>query len=138
MIRKASLKDAQELFSCENQLFSSLDFPLSLGSFYYHLKRNDIFIFIKDNNIVGYILWLKRKDYYRLYSIGVLKEFRGLNIAQRLLEFSFETLDTNSYSLEVKTTNSGAIRLYEKNGFKIKKVLTAYYPNNIDGYLMQK
>ena len=138
MIRKATIADVKLLFRLEKELFSQDNFPLSLGSFYYHVKHNDLFIAQKNNTIIGYILWLKRKHYYRLYSVGVAQQFRGAGLAQSLLTYSFNHLNAPSYTLEVKTTNTQAIKLYEKNGFKTKKVLPNYYPDDIDGYLMRK
>ena len=138
MIRKAISADAKELFILEYSIFSKDDFGLSLSSFYYHIKRNNLFVFIKGNKIVGYILWLERKKYFRLYSLCVNSNYRGLGIAQQLLEFSFACLAKEYYSLEVKATNLEAIRLYEKNGFTIQKILVNFYPNNVDGYLMIK
>lgn len=138
MIQIATLKNAKELFDLESSVFSRDDFPMSLNSFYYHIKNNLLFISLERGKIVGYILWLKRKEYYRLYSLCVDKEVQGKGIAQELLEYSFEKIALKSYSLEVKITNEKAIKLYEKNGFKKVKILKNYYPNGIDGYLMRK
>jgi ribosomal protein S18 acetylase RimI-like enzyme len=90
-----------------------------------------------DEKIVGYILWLERKNYFRLYSLAIDINFQGLGIASKLLEYSFEKLRNKNFSLEVKTKNIKAIKLYEKYGFKIKKVLKDYYEDS-DGYLMIK
>jgi len=138
MITQAKIEHAKALLTLENQLFSKDDFPMSIGSFYYHIKRNHLFIYMQDNKIIGYVLWLKRQKYYRLYSLGVVKEFRTSGVAQSLLSYSFEHLKTPAFSLEVKTTNTNAIKLYEKNGFKIQKRLIGYYPNHCDGYLMKR
>lgn len=138
MITQAKIEHAKALLTLENQLFSKDDFPMSIGSFYYHIKRNHLFIYIQDNKIIGYVLWLKRQKYYRLYSLGVSKEFRSSGVAQSLLNYSFEHFKTPAFSLEVKTTNKNAIKLYEKNGFKIQKLLPEYYPNHCDGYLMKR
>ena len=138
MIIQANIKHTKALLALEIELFSKDDFPLSIGSFYYHIKRNKLFIYIQDSKIIGYILWLKRQKYYRLYSLGVSKEFRTSGVAQKLLTYSFDHLDTLAFSLEVRTTNQNAIKLYEKNGFKIQKLLTDYYPDHCDGYLMKR
>ncbi len=138
MITKANIKHAKELLKLENELFAKDDFPLSIHSFYYHIKKNSLFIYLQDNKIAGYILWLKRRKHYRLYSLGVSENFRSSGVAQSLLLYSFKHLTIPSYTLEVKTTNHSAIKLYEKNGFKIQKLLTDYYPNHCDGYLMEK
>ncbi len=138
MILRATLEHLNALAALENELFSRDDFSLSRGSFSYHIKRNDLFVFMHEEEVVGYILWLKRKTYYRLYSLGVSKQFRGIGVAQALLAHSFELLKAFYYTLEVKTTNQSAISLYEKFDFTKQKVLKSYYPNKRDGYLMRK
>jgi ribosomal-protein-alanine N-acetyltransferase len=69
--------------------------------------------------------------------LAISKKFQNQGLAKRLLDYSFEHLKEKSFSLEVKVSNTGAIKLYEKFGFKIKKVLQNYYENE-DGYLMEK
>ncbi len=138
MIMRATREHLNALVALENSLFPKDDFPLSRGSFSYHIKKNDLFVFMHEGEVAGYILWLKRKTYYRLYSLGVSAQCRGSGVAQMLLAYSFGLLKSTSYTLEVKTTNLRAISLYEKFGFTKQKILKGYYPNNRDGYLMRK
>jgi ribosomal-protein-alanine N-acetyltransferase len=138
MIIRATTEHLNALVALENTLFSKDDFPMSRGSFYYHIKRNDLFVYMHDNKLAAYILWLKRKKYYRLYSLGVAIHLRGTGVAQELLGYSFDHLKVSIFTLEVKTTNHSAITLYEKFGFRKQKILKSYYPNNYDGYLMRK
>ena len=138
MITRATLDHLSALVALEKSLFPKDDFPLSRGSFSYHIRKNDLFVFMNEGEVAGYILWLKRKTYYRLYSLGVSKQFRGKGIAKELLSYSFERLKSPSYTLEVKTTNESAISLYEKFGFTKQKILKGFYPNNRDGYLMRR
>jgi len=138
MITSATPDHMNALVGLENALFPKDHFPLSRGSFYYHIKRNDLFVYMHDNELVAYILWLKRKKYYRLYSLGVSPHVRGMGVAKELLKYSFEHLKASGYTLEVKTTNQSAISLYGKFGFTRQKILKGYYPNNVDGYLMRK
>ncbi|MGK0256182.1 MAG: ribosomal-protein-alanine N-acetyltransferase [Arcobacteraceae bacterium] len=136
MIKKASLSNVKELFILESSIFSKEDFGLNLSSFYYHIKRNNLFICVKNKKTIGYILWLKRKNYFKLYSICVDSEYREKGIAQKLLDFSYDFLKSDQYILEVKISNTKAIHLYEINNFFIKKILINFYSNNNDGYLM--
>ena len=138
MIIKANISDLNELYNLECSLFSPQEFRLSKESLRYHLKKNTILIFKDENVIVGYILWLKRKNCYRLYSLGVIQKYRSQGIAKELLEYSFNTLLIEKYTLEVNCKNYKAIVLYEKYGFKIKKVLKDYYGVLGDGYMMVK
>jgi len=138
MITLATPDHIKALVRLESELFPIDHFPLSRGSFYYHIKKNDLFVYMHQNELFAYVLWLKRKKYYRLYSLGVSPHVRGMGVAKELLEYSFEHLKASSYTLEVKTTNFSAIALYEKFGFTKQKILKGYYPNNGDGYLMRK
>ncbi|MBN2825925.1 MAG: GNAT family N-acetyltransferase [Campylobacterales bacterium] len=138
MIRQALSQDAKALWHLEQTLFDSDNFPLSLASFYYHIKRNMLLIVEHDGEIMGYCLWLKRPKRYRLYSIGVSPLHRGKGIAKELLEYSFAHLQAQTFTLEVRSDNRQAIALYEKYGFTIDKLLKEYYPNQMDGYKMIK
>ena len=137
MIKKAKKENLKDLYDLEKKVFQNDPFALTKNAFRYHILKNNLYIFEKDEKIVGYILWLERKNYYRLYSLAVDSSFQGLGIASRLLEYSFEKLRNKNFSLEVKIKNIKAIKLYEKYGFKIKKVLKDYYEDS-DGYLMIK
>lgn len=137
MIRSAQRKDVRSLFVLESQVFKKDDFALSLGSFYYHVKNNQLFVYEDNSKIIGYILWLKRKGSFRLYSLCIDSVYRRQSIGEKLLSFSLKFLGSSKYTLEVKTTNIAAIKLYEKYDFKIQKKLVNFY-NDADGYLMVK
>jgi len=137
MIKKAKKENLKFLYDLENKVFTNDPFSLSKESFKYHILKNNLYVIEIDEKIVGYILWLERKNYFRLYSLAIDSDFQALGIASKLLEYSFENLKNKNYSLEVKITNIKAIKLYEKFGFKIKKVLKDYYEDS-DGYLMVK
>lgn len=137
-IRQASLTDLEEILKVETDNFTAEDFGLSRSSLRYHLKRNIVFIIEDKKGIVGYCLWLTRKNFSRLYSIAVLQEFHSKGYGKMLLEYSLKQLKDKELRLEVKQINKQAVSLYEKFGFKIIKTLKSYYPNNIDGYLMKR
>lgn len=138
MISIASTNNAMELFKLESSIFSKEQFQISLASFYYHLKKSIIFTYTIDYKIVAYILWLKRKNYYRLYSICVDKNYRSKHISSKLLSYSFNVLkDKKFYSLEVSMLNKNAIRIYKNNGFVVKKQIKNYYVDS-DAIIMIK
>lgn len=137
MITQATPEDLNRLYDLEKEIFKNDTFALKKESIKYHLQRNIIYKIEVNNKLVGYILWLNRKKYFRLYSLAISKAYQNQGLAKQLLDYSFEHLKEKSFSLEVKVSNIGAIKLYEKFGFKIKKVLENYYDNE-DGYLMEK
>ncbi len=138
MIAQATSKDARVLWHLEQEIFDIHNFPLSLASFYYHIKRNRVFLYRIENQIAGYCLWLKPKHSMRLYSLGVSPHFRNKGVAKKLLEYSLAHLNTPCFTLEVRCDNHEAIALYERYEFKILKLLKGYYPNEMDGYKMVK
>jgi [ribosomal protein S18]-alanine N-acetyltransferase len=137
MITKANLKDLSALYNIEREVFSNDPFSMSKNSIKYHIIKNELYKIEFDGVIAGYILWLKRKKYYRLYSLAIGNDFQNRGFAKKLLAYSFENLIDRDFSLEVKVLNETAINLYKKFGFEIKKVLKDYY-EECDGYLMYK
>jgi [ribosomal protein S18]-alanine N-acetyltransferase len=137
MIEKANLKDLISLYDLEREVFFNDPFAMSKSSIKYHILKNELYKIDIDGKIAGYILWLKRKKYYRLYSLAVGNSFQNKGLAKKLMEFSFENLKDKDFSLEVKISNENAIYLYKKFEFEIKKVLKKYY-EECDGYLMYK
>ncbi|RXJ67739.1 GNAT family N-acetyltransferase [Halarcobacter ebronensis] len=135
-IEKATKSDVKTLFEIEKNVFLGDSMALDLSSFYYHVKKNNLYKVVIENKIAGYILWLNRKHFYRLYSLAILDEFRGLGIASKLLEFSLEKLKDKNMQLEVRKSNFKAIKLYEKFGYKVAKELRDYYEDE-DGLLMK-
>jgi [ribosomal protein S18]-alanine N-acetyltransferase len=127
MIEKANLKDLISLYDLEREVFFNDPFAMSKSSIKYHILKNELYKIDIDGKIAGYILWLKRKKYYRLYSLAVGNSFQNKGLAKKLMEFSFENLKDKDFSLD----------LYKKFEFEIKKVLKKYY-EECDGYLMYK
>ena len=72
-------------------------------------------------------------------SVAVLEEFRGKGIGKALVEESIKGVKLkkcDEFYLEVRCSNTEAVKLYEKLGFVIKQQLNAYYRDGEDAYLM--
>ncbi|RXK11603.1 GNAT family N-acetyltransferase [Halarcobacter mediterraneus] len=135
-ISKALKSDIKKLFEIEQKVFENDIMAMSLSSFYYHVEKSFFYKVEVNKKIVGYILWLKRKKFYRLYSLAILEDYRKLNIASSLLKYSLKNLESKSLQLEVRESNTKAINLYEKFNFKKVKILENYY-NNENAVLMK-
>ena len=110
------------LFDIENNTFTN----------YYVYKEED--------KVIAYINYQIMYERSELININVKDSYQNKGIASKLLEFMFEDLkskDVKSITLEVKVTNTKAIHLYEKYGFKEVSVRKGYY-QGIDGILMEK
>ena len=72
-------------------------------------------------------------------SIAVLEECRKKGIGKALVEESVNGVQLrkcDEFYLEVRCSNTDAVRLYEKLGFTIRQQLNAYYRDGEDAYLM--
>lgn len=140
-VTKASLEDLNELYTLEQILFEAVNFPLSKSSFRYHIKNNLLYTAKINNKIVGYILVLIKRKIAKIYSIGVLQEYRGQQISKSLLQKALDVLQVLGFErtcLEVRSDNSLAVALYEQYGFQVKKQLDSFYLDACNAYFMEK
>lgn len=140
IIRKAESRDVSGLYALEKELFTTENFPLSRASIAYHVSNNLLYLAEIEGKIAGYVLVLIKRSNAKLYSIGVSKEFRGMGVANRLLERVLSELVALGFErtlLEVRTDNKVAIELYKKIGFTAIKRLKSFYRDGCDAYLME-
>ena len=91
----------------------------------------------RDGAVVGYISLLMRRtaQNLRIYSVAVDPAARGCGAGQALLDAAIalaRRLGLREVTLEVRTDNDSAIRLYARNGFRPGKLLRGYYPDGTD------
>ncbi|BAB65224.1 MULTISPECIES: ribosomal protein S18-alanine N-acetyltransferase [Sulfurisphaera] len=150
-IRNARLTDVDQIIKI-NRLALPENYPYYF--FVEHLKEYEAAFFVAevDGEVVGYIMprieWgfsnlkqlptLVKKGH--VVSIAVLEQYRRLGIGTALLQASMkamkEVYNAEEVYLEVRVSNSPAINLYKKLGFKEVKVLRHYYADGEDAYLM--
>lgn len=139
-IRKALPSDATALYKLEQELFRAENFPLSRGSFVYHIKNNLLYLAEVEGELAAYVLVLIKRSTAKLYSIGVSPSHRGKEIAKKLLTKAIQEINTlqfNKLLLEVRIDNKTAISLYTKLGFHTVKTLERFYLDGCDAYLME-
>ena len=72
-------------------------------------------------------------------SVAVLDQFRGSGIGSALVEEAFKGVkekQCDEMYLEVRCSNTDAVRLYEKLGMSVKQRLRSYYRDGEDAYMM--
>ena len=72
-------------------------------------------------------------------SVAVLQEFRRKGIGKGIVEEAINGVKSKKCDelyLEVRCSNTDAVRLYENMGFVIKQKLKAYYRDGEDAYMM--
>ena len=103
-----------------------------------YLKKENPFlknyVYIENNEPIGLISYSLIYDRIELEYIWTSFEHRKKGIASKLMDKMLEE-NINNITLEVRTTNEGAINLYKKYNFKVVSTRKNYYGNE-DAYLM--
>ncbi len=144
VIRKAKVSDIPQLLEVENKCFSYDQ--MSRRSFHWMIKKaHSVFMVIEwQGTILGYGLVLINQgtSLARLYSICTLKEYQGFGLASKLLtmleEMSSQKEDCAYLRLEVKESNEGAIKFYEKLGYQKFSEKTNYYEDGETAFCFEK
>ena len=89
--------------------------------------------------LVGYLVLSRYVDAWHVMNVAVAPEKRRQGIASALLHRLLELTKDDSlrgYTLEVRVSNLGAIRLYERFGFRSNGVRRGYYTDNREDALI--
>ncbi|MFN7055954.1 GNAT family N-acetyltransferase [Hyphomonas sp.] len=87
------------------------------------------------------ILYRQGTGIARLYSITVAAEARGKGLARKLLaacEADALCRGARAMRLEVRASNSSALRLYEQAGYRVFATSESYYPDGEAARRMEK
>ena len=89
--------------------------------------------------LLGYLVISRYVDAWHVMNVAVSPEQRRRGIARMLLEHLFDVTSTDErrgYTLEVRVSNEGAIKLYERLGFVSRGVRRGYYTDNREDALI--
>jgi len=89
--------------------------------------------------LIGYLIISRYVDAWHVMNVAVRAEQRRQGIASLLLNRLFELTAGRSrrgYTLEVRVSNTGAIKLYEELGFRPRGVRRGYYTDNREDALI--
>ena len=93
-----------------------------------------------DQKVVGYILYWQIRDEVQITNIAIHPDFRGRGIGETVLKVILKEVrgkGATFVTLEVRSSNTPAISLYRKLGFKVLGMRKGYYRNPVeDAYVM--
>jgi [ribosomal protein S18]-alanine N-acetyltransferase len=92
-----------------------------------------------DETLVAYLIISRYADAWHVMNVAVHDAYRSRGVATRLLNRLFELTagdDRRGYTLEVRVSNTAAIRLYERLGFVARGVRRGYYTDNREDALI--
>jgi len=89
--------------------------------------------------LVGYLIISRYVDAWHVMNVAVAPERRRSGIAKALLDRLFELTagdGRRGYTLEVRVSNTHAIKLYERLGFQARGIRRGYYTDNREDALI--
>ena len=132
-IRPAKIYDVPALARIERESFVS---PWSADQITRDITVNDrAFVAVAevDGDTAGYAdMWLVAGE-AQLYNIVVAEKYRGIGIGGALLKYMASAAaraGCTTMNLEVRRSNSPAISMYRKGGFRDRGIRRGYYTDN--------
>ena len=126
-IRSLGYSDLPQVISIERRAFPT---PWSLAMFVLELSKPSgvCLAAIEDRRVAGYLICSRYADVWHLMNIAIDPPMRRRGIATALLEEMIARAgEDGSYTLEVRPSNSTAIALYERFGFRSAGTRRRYY-----------
>lgn len=139
-IRPMRNDDIPDVYAIEKENFSD-PWPESL---YYSILNDSLyskyFVLTEGSTIIGFIGLFFTGEEAEIHNICISKKRHGQGFGKEMLNFGIELCRENHVKelfLEVRRYNFKALGLYEKFGFKKRRIIEAYYKQPTeDGILM--
>lgn len=97
-----------------------------------------IYVAVENGRAIGYAMLYIVCGEADIIRVAVLPEYRRQGAAERLLLKSFEHNKTDAVFLDVRESNTPAIRLYKSLGFVDTGVRKDYYSNPTENAILMK
>ena len=139
-IKRLSEENSAAVAEIEKLCFSN---PWSEGTVASEIKSgfSDFFGAFSEEKLAGYIGGRTICGETEIFNVAVSPEFRRNGIGKALIEKFIEAVrekETQVIFLEVRTSNLGAISLYEKAGFVFCGIRKDYYTNPKENAILMR
>ncbi|MFL5862025.1 MAG: ribosomal protein S18-alanine N-acetyltransferase [Solirubrobacteraceae bacterium] len=130
-IRSLGFSDLPQVIAIERRAFTT---PWSLAMFVLELSKPSSFCLTAvddEDRLMGYLICARYDRVWHLMNIAVDPSLRRRGVGRALLEQLIERAGRDcQYTLEVRTSNTPAIALYERFGFRSAGTRPRYYRDN--------
>ncbi|HEV2592057.1 MAG TPA: ribosomal protein S18-alanine N-acetyltransferase [Gaiellaceae bacterium] len=137
-IRELDLEDLTAIETIEVRAYPT---PWSRSMFASELAKPSSICLgaFEGDQLVGYMINSRYVDAWHVMNVAVDPDRQRRGIASALIERLFELTggdERRGYTLEVRVSNEGAIRLYKQHGFESRGVRRGYYTDNREDALI--
>ena len=130
-IRRLTYADLPQVIALERRAFPT---PWSLAMFVLELSKPGGVCLAarRDGTLMGYCICSRYDTVWHIMNVAVDPSFRRSGVATSLLLELFERVgdDNARFTLEVRTSNAAAIKLYQRFGFRTAGTRRRYYQDN--------
>lgn len=137
----ACLGDLNQLVELEDHCFSYDQISYAKFKAFITKETSQLLVLKDGERVIGYVLTLFRKNSKkcRIYSLCVHPDYSGQGLAGLIMGGKVEILkglkQYTSARLEVKVSNSTAIKIYERLGFIYNKTIEGFYSDGEDALI---
>ena len=137
-VRRLTYADLPQVIAIERRAFPT---PWSLAMFVLELSKPTSICLgaAYHGDLIGYLVCSRYHTVWHVMNVAVDPAYRRLRVATALIERLLEGTEGSEerYTLEVRVSNSEAIKMYESFGFRRAGVRRRYYhDNNEDAMIM--
>jgi ribosomal-protein-alanine N-acetyltransferase len=140
LIRRFRPSDFERIIAIEKEAFGEYNPILFMAA--YETFPDGFLVAEEDGHVVGFVTNVVVALFdVKILSIAVDKRCQSKGFASMLLKALFQVLRAKGILrllLEVRLSNTRAQRLYLSLGFNLVKVISAYYQDGEDAYLMER
>jgi ribosomal-protein-alanine N-acetyltransferase len=137
VLRKVSQKDHDKVIRISIESFPEEDAEEIIKSLF---DIEHFYVAVIGEEVVGFVafgIYSIRTTHIMILAVDPAHRRKGVGtkLLERTLEIS-SLLPITLVRLEVRLTNTGAVKFYEEHGFKISGTIEQYYDDLSDAYLM--
>jgi [ribosomal protein S18]-alanine N-acetyltransferase len=139
-IRRFQPSDFERVIGIEKEAFNEYNPILFMAA--YETFPDGFLVAENDGDVVGFLTTIATTMFdVKILSLAIDRRYQNRGFASMLMQSLFEILRTKGVLrvlLEVRLSNFRAQRLYLSLGFNLVKVISSYYQDGEDAYLMEK
>ena len=115
--------------------------PPEIINFLYECYRDTFLVVEKNEEFIGFVIGITQKNEGHILVIAIKESYKkkgvGTFLMKKLMDI-YEKKGVMKLKLEVRASNTPALSMYKKLGFKITNRLRNYYENGEDVFLLRR